>query len=275
VRRDPATGPQPEALVPHPFLDARADAPVRAIAHRGGAWGGRENTLLAFESAVALGYGQLETDVHVTADGVLVIAHDADLVRVAGHPGRIAQMTASEVAKVRVAGTEPIPTLEEALAAFPSAQFTVDLKADGAVAPMLRLLERQPGLLERVGVGAFSADRVRAVRRAFAARVCTVATPAEVGRLVLAARTGRRPGPVAADLLAVPERYPLGRIGVGIVGERLLEMAADIGLPVDVWTVNDAARMQDLARRGVAGIITDEVALLREVLIDLDAWGPG
>jgi glycerophosphoryl diester phosphodiesterase len=260
--------------MPHPFLDARADAPVQAIAHRGGAWDGRENTLVAFESAVRLGYRQLETDVHATADGVLVIAHDADLVRVAGHPGHIAQMTAREVSEVRVAGSEPVPTLAEALAAFPAAQFTVELKADAAVAPMLRLLGRQPGLLARVGVGAFSAERIRPIRRAFGARVCTQATSAEIGRLMFAARTGRRPGAFAADLLAVPERYPVSRIGVGIVARRLLEMADALGLPVDVWTVNAEARMRALVGLGVAGIITDEVLLLQEVLIDLDAWGP-
>ena len=72
-----------------------------ALAHRGGAYHpeveGLENTLAAFRHAVELGYRYLETDVHVTRDGVLLAVHDAVLDRVTDRRGAVAEMTHAEV----------------------------------------------------------------------------------------------------------------------------------------------------------------------------------
>ena len=61
-----------------------------AIAHRGGDEVAPENTVAAFQHAWSLGFRVLETDVHVTADGVLIAFHDADLERLTGRPGVLA-----------------------------------------------------------------------------------------------------------------------------------------------------------------------------------------
>lgn len=87
----------------HPFLELDGPGRVRAIAHRGGG-GPLENTLEAFADAVALGYRHLETDVHATRDGVLVVAHDPTLARVAGDPRAIVDLTLADLAGVRVGG---------------------------------------------------------------------------------------------------------------------------------------------------------------------------
>ena len=68
------------------FLD---DDVPHGFAHRGGDEVATENTVAAFQHAMDLGYRYLETDVHVTRDGVLVAFHDSDLERVAGLPGTI------------------------------------------------------------------------------------------------------------------------------------------------------------------------------------------
>jgi glycerophosphoryl diester phosphodiesterase len=90
----------------HPFLDWPGPIP---FAHRGGATEAPENTMPAFERAVGLGYHYLETDVHTTADGIVVAFHDDDLSRTCGRPGRISELPWREVATCRVDGKEPIP----------------------------------------------------------------------------------------------------------------------------------------------------------------------
>ena len=260
----------------HPFLAADAGRP-RAIAHRGGRHGGPENTLPAFAAAVALGYRHLETDVHATADGVLVVSHDPTLARVVGRPDAIAGMTAAEVAAVRVGGEVALPRLEELVDAFPDAFLTVDMKADTAVAPMLRLLARRPALLERLCLGAFSDRRIAAVRAAHGRDACTAAAPREVLRLVTAVRLGRRVRRPAADVVAVPERWGGDGVdpvrGPRVADARFLARAAEAGLAVHVWTVNDADRMARLLDLGAAGLVTDETVRLRDVLAARDAWG--
>jgi glycerophosphoryl diester phosphodiesterase len=264
--------------VTHPFLAADPPGTVRGIAHRGGALGAPENTIAAFAAAVAHGFTVLETDVHATRDGVLVVSHDATFSRVAGDPRPIAELSAAEVAQVRVGG-EPVPTLAELLASFPSARFSLDLKADAAVAPMLRLAEADPGVLDRVAFGAFRSARVDAVRARFGRRACTMATPREVASLAFAARTGRRPRAILADCAAVPERWPgsdLGDTGWLRVGEpRLLALAGELGVPMHVWTVNDADRVRALLAMGAAGFVTDDLVMLRGVLEAAGVWAGG
>jgi glycerophosphoryl diester phosphodiesterase len=260
----------------HPFLDADAGRP-RAIAHRGGRHGGPENTLPAFAAAVALGYRHLETDVHATADGRLVISHDPTLMRVAGRPGEIGRMTAADVAAVRIDGETALPRFEELLDAFPDALVTVDLKVDAAVAPMLRLLARRPALLERLCLGAFSQRRIAAVRSAHGRSACTAAAPREVLALLTAVRLGRRVRPSAADLVAVPERWGGDGVdpvrGPRVADARLLARATETGLAVHVWTVNDPDRMRRLLDLGASGLVTDETERLRDVLRERGAWG--
>ncbi len=255
----------------HPFLELERPATVRAIAHRGGG-GPVENTLAAFAQAVALGYRHLETDLHVTRDGALVVSHDPTLARVAGDPRTIADLTRAELAAVRVGDREPVPSFVELVDAFPDARLTVDLKTDAAVAPMIDLLEHRPELLERLCLGSFSTARVTALRRQFGERLMTAATPREIVRLLVAVRSRRRPPRIAAGCVAVPERYPdVGR-GVAVADTRLLEVAAEAGVAVHVWTVNDPARMAALVAAGAAGIVTDELDALRATLVGLGRW---
>ena len=114
---------------PHPYLDW--NGPI-AFAHRGGASDAPENTEPAFRAAVELGYRYLETDVHVTADGVLVAFHDDDLQRTCGMPGRISELPWSQVATARVDGTAPIPRLDELLDTWPDARWNIDCKVAAA-----------------------------------------------------------------------------------------------------------------------------------------------
>ena len=242
----------------------------RAFAHRGwhtGDLAGCENSLAAFRRAVDEGYRYLETDVHLTADRVLVAFHDTVLDRVTDAHGPIAGLTYAQLRDVRIGGREPIPTMAELLEHCPEAHFNIDPKADAAVGPLLDLLH-QADALDRVCVGAFSDRRLRSIRGAAGSRLATSLGPREVLRLVGSGRLGRaltRNGIVAAQ---VPVRY--GRIPV--TTPRFVAAAHRAGLEVHVWTVDDAAEMDRLLDLGVDGLMTDRPDLLRNVLAQRGAW---
>ena len=251
----------------HPFLDHPGPIP---FAHRGGELEGLENSLPAFQDAVDLGYRYLETDVHATADGVLVAFHDEDLDRVTDRRGRIAQMPWSEVSRARIGGREPIPRFDELLASFPDVRWNIDVKADSALRPLVDRLAGDDELLTRTCVGSFSDARLVAVRTMLGERVCTSAGPREVRVLragSLGGRLSRRLAP-AADCLQIPPRH--GRIP--LVDRVMLSAARGLGLPVHVWTINEEAQMRRLLDLGVDGILTDATRTLRAVLRERGQW---
>lgn len=257
------------------YLDEMLDQPgsVIAMAHRGGALHpeipGTENTLHAFRHAVALGYRYLETDVHVTSDGVLLAFHDAVLDRVTDLQGRLSELTADQVSVARIREAHPVPTMAELLEEFPDARFNIDLKAAAAVRPLAELLTRT-GSLDRVCIGSFSLRRLDAFRRATGGRVATSAAPQEVGLFLTlpsgrAARLATR-GRVAA--LQVPHR----RGPVPVVTRELVRRAHAAGAHVHVWTVDEPDEMDELLDLGVDGLITDRTDVLKDVLVRRGQW---
>lgn len=242
-----------------------------AFVHRGGAAEGAENSLLTFKRALDLGFTYLETDVHATADGVLVAVHDPTLDRVADRPGRISELPWADVALARLADGSPIPRLPELMEALPHARLTIDVKADDAVGPMIRLLQAHPEWLDRICVGSFSDRRLTVIRRRIGPGLCTSTGPAGVVAHRLAAAV-RRPTPTRylGNCLQVPAA--VGR--VTIVTEAFVDAAHAQGLPVHVWTVDDPVEMARLLELGVDGIMTDRPEVLRDVLTSRGQWPP-
>ena len=256
------------------------------IAHRGGAGEAPENTLPAFEAAVALGYLYLETDVHLTRDGVLVAFHDPRLDRVTDRSGAIADLGIEDVesADAGYAFTADggrsfpfrgrgvtVPRLEEMLERWPQARVNIDPKADAAVEPLAALLDRLDAW-PRVCIGSFSDRRLRQIRTLGRGRACTSKGPHAIALAGALATAGRIPRG-GADCLQVPLRH--GRIP--IVTRRFVQAAHRAGLPVHVWTVNDAPTMHSLLDLRVDGIMTDDLHLLRDVFAErgYDVSGAG
>jgi glycerophosphoryl diester phosphodiesterase len=239
-----------------------------AFAHRGGAGHHPENSFRAFEHAVSLGYSYLETDVHATADGVLVAFHDKTLDRVTDRAGRISQLPYREVSAARIAGTEPIPLLEDLLGAWPEARFNIDVKDEPAVRPLAEVLGRTAAW-DRVCVTSFSGRRLGAVRRELPRPVCMATSPAGAAAL----RLGAPRRAVAPRLRRMWVRC--AQIPVSVATEAFLRRAHAAGLQVHVWTVNDKETMTGLLDRGADGIMTDETAMLRDVLLARGQWPPG
>ncbi|MAG51344.1 MAG: glycerophosphodiester phosphodiesterase [Acidimicrobiaceae bacterium] len=239
---------------------------VLAFAHRGGAEEVPENSLAAFRHAVDLGYRYLETDVHLTADGVLVAFHDDVLDRVTDCTGRLADLSWDEVSTARIAGTEPIPTLTELLEAFPDARINIDAKAD-AVVPALSRILLEFEALDRVCLGAFSDSRLKRLRDLLGPELCTSAGPRSVA--------GFRVASLGLPMRQPPWhclQVPVNSNGVRLVDHRFVRAADDRGLQVHVWTINDAEEMHRLLDIGVHGIMTDRPGILRTVLLDRGLW---
>jgi glycerophosphoryl diester phosphodiesterase len=248
------------------FAFLQHDGPI-PFAHRGGASEAPENTLPAFEHAVRLGYRYVETDVHVTADGVLVAFHDDVLDRVTDGVGRVEELPWSTVRAAKVDGREPIPLFEDLLGAFPEVRVNVDPKHDASVEPLVAVL-RRCAAVERVCVGAFSDRRLQRIRRLVGPALCTALGPRSIAKLVAAAKAGVSPGRLPAPCAQVP----VSARGVTIVDERLVAAAHKRGMQVHVWTIDDEAEMRRLLDLGVDGIMTDVPAVLRALLEERGQW---
>ncbi|MFC9733399.1 glycerophosphodiester phosphodiesterase [Streptomyces roseolus] len=250
--------------VRHPYLDHPSPLP---FAHRGGTADGLENTAAAFRRAAAAGYRYFETDVHTTADGVLVAFHDATLDRVTDTAGRIRDLPWAAVREARVAGKEPLPLFEDLLQEFPEARWNVDLKTESALAPLVDLISRTDAW-DRVLVSSFTEARIARAQRLAGPRLAT--SYGVTGVAALRMRSLGLPAPLRAG--AVAAQVPETQGGVRVVDRRFVRAAHARGLQVHVWTVNDPERMESLLDLGVDGIMTDHLETLREVLIARGAW---
>lgn len=246
-----------------PFLDHPGPIP---FAHRGGASEAPENTLPAFQHAVDLGYRYLETDVHTTADDVVVAFHDDHLDRVTDRTGKISELPWSDVREALVDGRAPIPLLEDVLGAWPDARVNIDPKEDNSVGPLIDVL-RHTGAADRVCIGAFSDARIDRVRDAFDGQICTGFGPDQVFDLLAvmegATRTFRSQ---CVQIMAFDER------GRRFCTEELVATAHDHDLVVHVWTIDDPDDMHELLDMGVDGIMTDRPVVLREVFDARGIW---
>jgi glycerophosphoryl diester phosphodiesterase len=266
-------------LTGYAYLDTVASVPggVIAMAHRGGALHpelrGLENTLHAFRHAARLGYRYLETDVHVTRDGRLVAFHDTVLERMTGRPDVLADLLADELADLRIAGDHAVPSMAELLEELPDCRFNIDLKAPGAVAALVDLLDRT-GAHARVCVGSFSSRSLQEFRRLTGGRVATAATPREVALFLASSWTGvsRLVRRRRFAVLQVPRTVPRSGGRLRLVTRSLVRRAHVAGVHLHVWTVDEPAEMEQLLDLGVDGLITDRTDLLKQVLTDRGLW---
>lgn len=255
-----------------PARFAYLDAPTPlAMAHRGGAIEHLENTMPAFSACVDMGYRYLETDVQVTADGVLVVFHDAALDRVTDRTGRVEHLSWAEVSEARIGGREPILRLEELLGAWPDVRFNLDIKAAGVLAPLVRTIRRMR-MADRICLGSFSDARIAAARRIFGPSVCTSLGPRGVAALRLSSYSPRAAGLVRIQ--AGCAQVPLQLGGRALVDERFIAAAHARGLQVHVWTVDTPADVAAMLDLGVDGIMTDRPAMLKDLLSQRGLWVP-
>ena len=253
---------------PTPYYDA---AQPMVIAHRGGAGLRPENTALAVEHAVAIGVDVVELDVRASADGVLVLMHDASVDRTTNGSGEVAELSYQELAgldaSARFEGdpaflgvAESVPRLDAVLARWPDTRFNLEIKPESeAVAVLLCETLQAAGAQDRVLV----ATAHRSVALAFRAACPSVAVSAYTleAAWFLTYHWLRLDGihHVTAHALQLPEVA----YGIDLWDARLAESARQHNVLLDIWTVNDPVQMARFLELGATGVITDrpDVAL--------------
>jgi glycerophosphoryl diester phosphodiesterase len=254
-----------------PYLDH--PRPV-AFAHRGGAAHAPENSWAAFEHAVELGYAYLETDARATSDGMLMAFHDRTLDRVTDASGPINALPYCEVKALRVAGSEPIPLIEDLLGAWPDVRFNIDLKDEPGISLLPGVL-RRTGAWDRVCVTSFSGSRLRTARGLLDRPVCMATSPAAVAAVRCAFSATPR-GPQARLLAGRFSRSQVrcAQVPASVATGPFMRRAHALGLDVHVWTINDRAAMTRFLDLGADGIMTDDIETLRDLLIERGQWHP-
>ena len=245
----------------------------RLYAHRGASAERPENTMPAFERAVECGVDALETDVHLTADGVLIVSHDEHAQRMTGARLAYCDMTLDDVRRLDAGwgfvspdGHRPfagrgigVPTFEEVLHAFPRMHVNVDLKEARAIGPMLELV-RQAGAEDRVTIASFDTGTAISVRRRGYAGE-TGLSQGEVATLVTLPALLWRQLPFTGNAAQVPTKQgPLHFDRASFIAK-----CHAIGLRVDFWVIDDAAEARRLLDLGADGIMTNDPAAIRPV----------
>ena len=207
-----------------------------------------------------LGYRFLETDVHLSRDGVVYAFHDANLQRLTGRVGLLRDYASHELDDLRIDGREPLPRMADLLASFPDASFSIDVKADDAVDATVDLI-RSTGAENRVLIGSFAHKRIRRLRSALPG-VVSCLSQAEVTRFVAG-------GPVPTGTVA---SVPVTFRGIRVITPRFVARARRRGVTVYAWTIDDQAEMEMLLDLGVDGIVSDRPDVLRELLLGRGQW---
>lgn len=265
----------PSRPMRHPFFDVPVPT---VIGHRGASGERPENTMAAFERAVAQGAVILETDVHATRDGALVLFHDDTLERTTDGGGRVAERTFAELQQLdagyRFAPGDGfpergkghrIPLLEDALRAFPAIRFNIEIKErvpaliEGTV-ELVRRLGREDTVL----LAAASNDTMEDLRAHLARTGVRTAVGASAGDVVACVRAALdgKPPPPGPMALQVPPDFG----GRPLVTRELVAHAHAHGIVVHVWTINEPAEMERLLDLGVDGVMSDFPGRLAEVV---------
>ena len=253
----------------HPYL--AVEHPIR-LAHRGSRVLWPENTMVAFQGAVDLGYRYLEIDVRQTHDGVVVVFHDPHLGRVANGTGEIKHWLWDDLRRLDAGwsfgagrgyplrGTGvAIPSLDEVFTTFPDCHFNIDLKSPHLEWAVADLIKRH-GRSERTLIGSFYDNRLARFRRITRGDVPTSAGPARALAMWAASRAGATAGG-AEVAYQVPYEHPLLRLDL-----KYVDAVHASGAQLHAWTVNDAVTMNRMLDLGVDGIVTDRPDVLNEVV---------
>lgn len=248
-------------------------APV-VVGHRGAAALAPENTLASFARALADGAAAIECDVHLSADGQVVVMHDPSIDRTADPAspvtaGRIAEMTRAELDRVLLPGGEPVPSLAQVLDLCAEAsrrgpggapQALIEVKAPEAASAVGRILRDRPGPQVPALVISFYPEALAALRES--------APGIPIGLLV---------DRVEESTEGVLDQLGAEVLSVSVAGVEPADgrAAHEAGRLLNVWTVNEEEQLRRALAAGADSITSDDPGWVRARFAKLAAEHPG
>ncbi len=246
----------------------------RLYAHRGASAEFPENTLPAFERAVALGVDALEMDVQLTRDEQLIVVHDDHCARTTGAQTTWAELDLVDARALDAGwgflapdGTRPfagkqigVPTFAEVLDAFPTAMINVDIKGARAVDKMLELV-RAKRAEDRVTLASFRTGTAVAVRRRGYGGATALSQGEIVALLSLPALLWRQ-----LPFTGTAAQVPVHHGAIRFDRAAFIAKCHVLGLRVDFWVVDDPAEATRLLGLGADGIMTNDPQTMRSVV---------
>lgn len=218
-----------------------------------------ENSIAAFQQAIDHGCTHLESDVHATSDGVAVLFHDDDLIRVAGLPQKISQLSFHELSQIRLRNGSQIPSLEKVLIDFPELRLNLDIKSELAIEPTAQAINRTASH-HRVLVSSFSSSRRKRALSLMDQPVATSASMREVLLLWLSHKLfGIGSKSISRNIHAL--QIPVSQGPVKLGTKSFISRQRRNGLEVHFWTINDPVQAERLIQLGATGIVSDRIDL--------------
>lgn len=256
---------------------------LKVVAHRGDSVFYPENTLQAFKSAAKLGVDCLETDIHLSSDGVCVIWHDDTLEKLNGKDGLVSDKTYKELMAMDAGrffttdGGKSFPfrgkgvkilTLDEALKALPKMRFNIDLKDNNInlVYEFARII-RANNAQNRVLGASFHNSVIKQIR-IHIPEIASSFSHSEMHKIVILNKTGllRFHGKFKADAAQIPEYED----NIRVLTKSLIKIFHKRGVKVHVWTVNNKADIKRIYNMGVDTVMTDNPRLLIETVNEME-----
>ena len=265
--------------MPHPFFGSPEQRPL-ILGHRGAAGTTPENTLVSFECGLESGAHILESDVHLSRDGVPILLHDPEVDRTSDGRGSVADLDLAAIqaldAGYRFSPDEgksfpyrakglTIPTLEEAFRRFPGARFNLELKTGGPlvaerVVGLVKDLGRANRTLLTAGDDALM-DEIVATAQAQGTDPALGACTRDAADFARAAAAGTPP-PAIPMALQIPAAFA----GRSLITPQLIAHAHAHDVQIHAWTINEEEEMTRLLDLGVDGLVTDLPARMRDLL---------
>ncbi|KAI0147028.1 PLC-like phosphodiesterase [Xylariaceae sp. FL1272] len=246
-------------------LTKRRHTPL-GIAHRGFNATIPENTMMAFKAAVEVGVDALETDLHLSRDGVVVLCHDGSLKRTFGRDAKVKDLDWAELSQLRTLREPhlPMPRLSDLLAyldepGLEDIWLMLDIKRDDDPEEMMRsialTIDSTPGRRpwsERVTPCCWNANYINLSMKYLPAFHVTF-----LGVSIKYARQLTNIPNISFSIVKWALASPCGT--------SFIRDMKKLGLPVYVWTLNDEYWMEWAIRKQLAGVITDQVARYNDV----------